>query len=137
MQILSSIDLHAIILMKMALCRAGSKVTSVCFANASSRHALVLLPMQPYLAATLSKAVQQPDFTEPTIREWAGKPISRSFKLEIKKAVHNLNGFLGMPDDGTPFGIEPKPPDQSPCAHREVFASILAGRPSHPINEPH
>jgi hypothetical protein len=28
------------------------------------------------------------------------KPISRSFKLEIKKAVHNLNAFLGMPDDG-------------------------------------
>ena len=29
----------------------------------------------------------------------AGKPVSRSFKLEIKKAVHNLNAFLGMPDD--------------------------------------
>ena len=60
----------------------------------------LLLPMQPYLTATLSKAVQQPDFSEPSIREWAGKPISRSFKLEIKKAVHNLNAFLGMPDDG-------------------------------------
>jgi lipid-binding SYLF domain-containing protein len=60
----------------------------------------LLLPMQPYLTATLSKAVQAPDFTEPSLKEWAGKPISRSFKLEIKKAVHNLNGFLGMPDDG-------------------------------------
>ena len=47
-----------------------------------------------------SKAVQQPDFSEPTLKEWVGKPISRSFKLEIKKAVHNLNAFLGMPDDG-------------------------------------
>ena len=27
------------------------------------------------------------------------KPISRSFKMEIKKAVHNLQSFLGMPDD--------------------------------------
>ena len=59
----------------------------------------LLLPMQPYLTATLSKAVQLPDFSEPSLKEWAGKPISRSFKLEIKKAVHNLNAFLGMPDD--------------------------------------
>ena len=60
----------------------------------------LLLPMQPYLTATLSKAVQAPDFSPPTVAEWAGKPISRSFKLEIKKAVHNLDGFLGMPDAG-------------------------------------
>jgi len=60
----------------------------------------LLLPMQPYLTDTVSKAKQQPDFSEPTIKEWAMKPISRSFKLEIKKAVHNLNAFLGMPDDG-------------------------------------
>lgn len=58
----------------------------------------LLLPMQPYLTATLSKAVQAPDFTPPSMKEWMGKPISRSFKLEIKKAVHNLDGFLGMPD---------------------------------------
>ena len=36
--------------------------------------------------------------------EWAGKPISRSFKLEIKRAVHTLSSFLGtgysnLPDD--------------------------------------
>ena len=60
----------------------------------------LLLPMQPYLTATLSKAVQQPDFSEPSVKDWAGKPVSRSFRLEIKKAVHNLNAFLGMPDDG-------------------------------------
>ena len=59
----------------------------------------LLLPMQPYLTSTLSKAVQPPDYTNPTWKEWAAKPISRSFKLEIKKAVHNLNSFLGMPDD--------------------------------------
>lgn len=60
----------------------------------------LLLPMQPYLTATLAKAVQPPDFSAPSVKEWAGKPISRSFKLEIKKAVHNLDSFLGMPDDG-------------------------------------
>ena len=36
--------------------------------------------------------------------EWAGKPVSRSFKLEIKRAVHTLSSFLGtgyasLPDD--------------------------------------
>ena len=46
----------------------------------------LLLPMQPYLTATLSKAVQAPDFSPPTMKEWAGKPISRSFKLELKSA---------------------------------------------------
>ena len=60
----------------------------------------LLLPMQPYLTATVAKAVQAPDFSAPTIAEWGLKPISRSFKLEIKKAVHNLDSFLGMPDDG-------------------------------------
>jgi len=59
----------------------------------------LLLPMQPYLTATGSKAVQEPDFADPSWKEWIGKPISRSFKLEIKKACHNLHSFLGMPDD--------------------------------------
>ena len=59
----------------------------------------LLLPMQPYLTATNSKAVQAPDYTKPALMDWVGKPISRSFKLEIKKAVHNLHSFLGMPDD--------------------------------------
>lgn len=58
----------------------------------------VLLPMQPYLAATTAKAVQAPDFSPPTTLEWLGKPVSRSFRLEIKKGVHNLHSFLGMPD---------------------------------------
>jgi len=40
-----------------------------------------------------------PDFGSPTLLEWVGKPVSRSFKLEIKKAVHTLKSFLGMPDD--------------------------------------
>ena len=36
--------------------------------------------------------------------EWAAKPVSRSFKLEIKRAVHTLSSFLGtgyaaLPDD--------------------------------------
>ena len=60
----------------------------------------LLLPMQPYLTSTLSKAVQAPDYSAPSLRDWAGKPISRSFKLEIKKSVHTLQSFLGMPDDG-------------------------------------
>jgi len=67
------------------------KVCSKCFE--------LLLPMQPFLTATLSKANQAPDFSPPTMKEWVAKPVSRSFKLEIKKAVHNLNSFLGMPDD--------------------------------------
>ena len=59
----------------------------------------LLLPMQPALTQSLSKAAQAPDYTSPTLKEWVAKPVSRSFKLEIKKAVHNLNAFLGMPDD--------------------------------------
>ena len=55
--------------------------------------------MQPYLTATASKAVQPADYAAPSVKEWAGKPVSRSFKLEIKKAVHTLNAFLGSPDD--------------------------------------
>ena len=45
----------------------------------------LLLPMQPFLTATMSKAAQPADFSTPNWREWAGKPISCSFKLEIKK----------------------------------------------------
>lgn len=59
----------------------------------------LLLPMQPYLTATCSKAAQPGDFSKPSVVQWAGKFISRSFKLEIKKAVHTLESFLGMPDD--------------------------------------
>lgn len=40
-----------------------------------------------------------PDYCEPTLFQWAGKPVSRSFKLEIKKAVHTLHSFTGTPDD--------------------------------------
>mmetsp|Transcript_22316 Transcript_22316/g.70075 ORF Transcript_22316/g.70075 Transcript_22316/m.70075 type:complete len:229 (-) Transcript_22316:340-1026(-) len=40
-----------------------------------------------------------PDYGLPTALEWVGKPVSRSFNLELKKAVHNLTSFLGMPDD--------------------------------------
>ena len=57
----------------------------------------LLLPMQPFLAATSSKAQQTPDFTEPTYTECV-KLIHRSFKAEIKRAVYNLSSFLGMPD---------------------------------------
>jgi len=71
--------------------RKPQKVCGKCFD--------LLLPMQPYLTATGSKAVQEPDFADPSWKEWIGKPISRSFKLEIKKACHNLHSFLGMPDD--------------------------------------
>ena len=70
--------------------RKPQKVCGKCFD--------VLLPMQPYLAATTAKAVQAPDFSPPTTLEWLGKPVSRSFRLEIKKGVHNLHSFLGMPD---------------------------------------
>jgi len=59
----------------------------------------LLLPLQASIAATTSKAQQAPDFEEACVAEWLGKPVSRSFKLEIKKAVHNLRSFLGMPDD--------------------------------------
>ena len=68
--------------------RKPQKVCGKCFE--------LLLPMQPYLTATNSKAMLQPDFSEASMSEWAGKPVSRSFKLEIKKAVHTLNSFLGL-----------------------------------------
>jgi len=71
--------------------RKPQKVCGKCFE--------LLLPMQPYLTATVSKAMLQPDFSEASMFEWAGKPISRSFKLELKRAVHTLDSFLGMPDD--------------------------------------
>ena len=59
--------------------RKPQKVCGKCFE--------LLLPMQPYLTATVSKAMLQPDFSEASMFEWAGKPISRSFKLELKRAV--------------------------------------------------
>jgi len=76
--------------------RKPQKVCGKCFE--------LLLPMQPFLTATNSKAMLQPDFSEATMFEWAGKPVSRSFKLEIKRAVHTLSSFLGtgyahLPDD--------------------------------------
>ena len=40
-----------------------------------------LLPLQPGLLATATKAVQAGDFSEPTLLEWAGKFVSNSFKL--------------------------------------------------------
>ena len=69
----------------------------------------LLLPMQPYLTATNSKAMLQPDFSEPSVAEWAGKPVSRSFRLEIKKAVHNLQSFLGMPDSMVKVAVVARP----------------------------
>lgn len=62
--------------------RKPQKVCGQCFT--------LLLPMQPYLTATHSKATLPPDFSEASMFEWAGKPISRSFKLEIKRAVRCL-----------------------------------------------
>ena len=67
------------------------KVCSGCFAK--------LLPMQAHLASKFSKASMQPDFNKPTAYDWIAKPVSRSFRLDIKKAVHALNAFLGRPDD--------------------------------------
>ena len=100
----------------------------------------LLLPMQPYLTATLSKAVQAPDYTAPSWKEWAGKPISRSFKLEIKKAVHNLHSFLGMPDADfarklldRARGHVPHPPHNllHARAHPHRVLERLVGRPGH------
>ena len=62
---------------------------------------LTLDPNPTTLALALAP---HPHLPEATMFEWAGKPISRSFRLEIKRAVHTLSSFLGtgysnLPDD--------------------------------------
>lgn len=74
-----------------------------------------LLPLQPHIASTASKAVMAPDYGLPTALEWVGKPVSRSFNLELKKAVHNLTSFLGMPDDEMVRRLITRCHGESPC----------------------